>query len=193
MQVSKAVHYWLEYVLCKYQRQYIIGWSIIGTIPKKNTIKSYEFIGSKFIEHFNGRDLNSLTTEDALSFLNSITEGTRQYTKRGRYSYLTSFFNFIKNNLDESSNNPCDTPMMRKLFRATKPTNWKIIEKDVIDEIIFRTTRVRNRLILELMSRGGMRISEVLNLTARDVNERKLLLREPKSGRNRKSSTFRRR
>ena len=72
--------------------------------------------------------------------------------------------------------------MMRKLFRATKSTNWKIIEKDVIDEIIFRTTKTRNRLILELMSRGGMRISEVLNLTAQDVNERKLLLREPKSG-----------
>jgi hypothetical protein len=25
-----------------------------------------------------------------------------------------------------------------------------------IDEIIFRTTKVRNRLILELMTRGGM-------------------------------------
>ena len=53
----------------------------------------------------------------------------------------------------------------------------------MIDEIIFRTTKPRNRLILELMSRGGMRISEVLNLTPMDVNERKLLLREPKSGR----------
>ncbi len=34
-----------------------------------------------------------------------------------------------------------------------------------VDEIIFRTTKIRNRLILELMSRGGMRIGEVLKLT----------------------------
>ena len=34
------------------------------------------------------------------------------------------------------------------------------------------------------MTRGGMRISEVLNLRPQDVDDRKLLLREPKSGRN---------
>jgi len=29
----------------------------------------------------------------------------------------------------------------------------------MVDEIIFRTTKPRNRLMLELMARGGMRIS----------------------------------
>ena len=37
--------------------------------------------------------------------------------------------------------------------------------------------------MLELMARGGMRIGEVLKLIAADVDERKLILREPKSGR----------
>ena len=37
--------------------------------------------------------------------------------------------------------------------------------------------------MLELMARGGMRISEVLKLTPSDINDRKLTLREPKSGR----------
>jgi integrase/recombinase XerD len=59
---------------------------------------------------------------------------------------------------------------------------WKIIEKETIDEIIFRTTKVRNRLILELMARGGMRIGEVLKLQLGDLQDRKLVLREPKSG-----------
>ena len=40
----------------------------------------------------------------------------------------------------------------------------------------------RNRLMLELMARGGMRVSEVLKLTPRDVEGRKLTLRDPKSG-----------
>ncbi len=56
------------------------------------------------------------------------------------------------------------------------------MDKEVIDETIFRTTKKRDRLILELMARGGMRIGEVLNLKPVDVNERKLIIRDPKSG-----------
>ena len=37
--------------------------------------------------------------------------------------------------------------------------------------------------MLELMARGGMRIGEVLKLTSRDISDRKLILRDPKSGR----------
>jgi len=60
-----------------------------------------------------------------------------------------------------------------------------MIEKDLIDEVIFRTDNLRNRLILELMARGGMRIGEVLKLTPNDVQDRKLVIRVPKSGKER--------
>ena len=73
--------------------------------------------------------------------------------------------------------------MMRKLFKISEIPQWKILEKGVVDEIIFRTVKPRNRLMLELMARGGMRIGEVLKLTPADVDERKLILREPKNGR----------
>ena len=75
--------------------------------------------------------------------------------------------------------------MMRKMFRARPMISWEIIEKDVIDEIIFTTKKLRNRLMLELMARGGMRVGEVLKLKAMDVHERKLTLRGPKSGKER--------
>ncbi len=78
--------------------------------------------------------------------------------------------------------NPCDTPMIRKLYRERVVSRWEIIEKETVDEIIFRTVKVRNRLILELMARGGMRIGEVLKLRLNDIQDRKLILREPKSG-----------
>jgi integrase len=73
--------------------------------------------------------------------------------------------------------------MIRKLYRERVVSRWEIIDKDTVDEIIFRTTKIRNRLILEQMARGGMRIGEVLKLTQRDIQDRKLILREPKSGR----------
>ena len=54
--------------------------------------------------------------------------------------------------------------------------HWKILEKDVVDEIIFRTENPRNRLMLELMARGGMRVGEVLKLTPNDVEDRKIFI-----------------
>ena len=36
--------------------------------------------------------------------------------------------------------------------------------------------------MLELMARGGMRIGQVLKLTLNDIQDRKRILREPKSG-----------
>lgn len=72
--------------------------------------------------------------------------------------------------------------MLRKLYRPDKPIHWDVVEKETVDEIIFRTTKVRNRLILELMARGGMRIGEVLKLTPKNVCDQKLTIQSPKSG-----------
>ena len=70
----------------------------------------------------------------------------------------------------------------QKIFSKPYPIQARILDKDTIDEIIFRTTTSRNRIMLELMARAGMRISEVLNLTPNDVDERKRILQKPKSG-----------
>ena len=74
---------------------------------------------------------------------------------------LKALFNFIRNNLNAQLPNPCDTPMLKKLFRPGKLEHWQVQEKETIDEVISRTTKVRNRLMLELMARGGMRMGEV--------------------------------
>lgn len=73
--------------------------------------------------------------------------------------------------------------MIKKIFKRPLAIQWDIVDKEMVDEIIFRTTNVRNRLMLELMARGGMRVGEVLNLTPRDIQERTLAIQNPKSGR----------
>jgi site-specific recombinase XerD len=67
---------------------------------KKNTIKTYQSVLSKLTAQFGERDLNSLTPEEVLSFLTDFNQKANQLTKRTRYSQLTSFFNFITQNLD---------------------------------------------------------------------------------------------
>ena len=168
MQVSEATKLWLEYH---------------KSHSKENSTRAYRLILTQLCEQFGATDLKEITTERVLSFLNRITEGRKRQTKRTRYSHLLAFFNFVKNNLDQDFRNPCDTPMLKKLFRARESYHWNTIEKEIVDEVIFRTSKPRNRLILELMARGGMRISEALKLTPSDITERRLTLKEPKSGR----------
>jgi integrase len=98
---------------------------------------------------------------------------------------MTAFFNFITNNIDRDYKNSCNSNVLKKMFRASAPAHWDILEKETVDEIIFRTTKPRNRLMLELMARVGMRVGEVLKLKPEDINDRKLQLRAPKSGKER--------
>ena len=72
--------------------------------------------------------------------------------------------------------------MLRKLFRPTVTVRWNIIEKETVDEIIFRTTNGRNRVIFELMARGGMRIGEVIEPRSINIQDRKLIIKDPKGG-----------
>jgi integrase/recombinase XerD len=48
---------------------------------------------------------------------------------------LTLFFNFITQNLDSNLRSPCDTPVLKKLYRPPGLTRWTILEKEVVDEI----------------------------------------------------------
>jgi hypothetical protein len=66
MQVSKAAEVCLEYH---------------RTNSKENTIKAYEMILTKFCRQFGDRDLYDITTDDAMFFLNQITEG-KSFSKR---------------------------------------------------------------------------------------------------------------
>ena len=137
----------------------------------------------RFRHQFGDYELDDLSVENILDFMNQLTEGRKPQTKRGRFTSLLAFLNFSKNNLDPDFANPCDSPMLRKLFRPKVKTQFDILEKETVDEIIFRTINPRNRLMLELMARGAMRIGEVLKIVPNDISERKILLREPKSGR----------
>ncbi len=136
-----------------------------------------------FSEIFADRELEEVSQEEVLDFLIKLTNGNKQSTKRNRYSTLSSFYNFTINTVSPNLTNHCVTPIIKKIFRRATCIQWKIIDKETIDEIIFRTMNTRNRIIMELMARGGMRIGEVLKLTPNDIDDRKLIIQEPKSGR----------
>ena len=74
---------------------------------KPNTVRSYEAILKKFDLTFGNKELEVISSEDILTFLDKITDGTKQQTRRTRYSHLAAFFNFIIANIDQQIQNPC--------------------------------------------------------------------------------------
>ncbi len=78
--------------------------------------------------------------------------------------------------------NPCNGPLFSKAFGAPKQVSKTILDKESVDELIYNTRNPRDRLIMELQARCGLRIGEVLKIKVSDISERKLLIREPKSG-----------
>jgi len=149
---------------------------------KPRTVIGYRCLLDSFEELFGERDLNSISSEEVFQFLEIVTENNSKSTKRHRYSQLKAFFNFIIMNYESGLTNPLDSPLMRKAFRLPKPKHREIISRELIDEVIFNGKKLRDRLILELQSRCGARIGEVLKIRVKDIDGRKITVRNPKSG-----------
>ena len=131
---------------------------------KKCTLDGYRFVQDKFSAVFGDREMETISSDETLSFLNLLAEGRRQATKRSRYSILSAFFTFMSHSYQPGLPNPCDSAILRKIFRAARYPQWEMLDKETVDEVIFKIPKPRDRLIVELMARGGIRVSEVLKL-----------------------------
>ena len=84
-----------------------------------------------------------------LNFCLLLRRANKQATKRNRYSALASFYNFIINTNLPSLTNPCNTAVIKKIFKRPQAILWNIVDKETIDDIIFRTMNIRNKLMLD--------------------------------------------
>jgi len=154
---------------------------------KPSTAGGYTYLLDNFEALFGEKDLKSINSEDAYHFLEIITENSSKSSKRHRYSQLKAFFNFVISNYLPDLTNPLDSPFMRKMFPLPKPKQREVVSKAIIDEVIFNSQSLRDRLILELQSRCGARIGEVLRIRVKDIDGRKIIVQNPKSGKEREA------
>jgi len=155
---------------------------------KPNTIKAYAPLLDALSLSYGKRNIKKVSKDDIFQFLIHLTEGQSASTKHLRYTQLKAFFNFAIHHFQLSIANPCDGESLQKAFRPPKMVQSGIIDKDTIDEVIYRTEKMRNRLIIELQARCGLRISEVLSLRPCDVQGQKATLHNPKSGKESESA-----
>ncbi|MDA8171384.1 MAG: site-specific integrase [Nitrospiraceae bacterium] len=150
---------------------------------KKSTLKSYGKFLDKFEKRFAKHDILSVSADDISNFLEECTESLNKSTRHLRYAQIKALFNYVIEANDLNIKNPCDGTLLSKTYRNVCHRPRKILDKETVDELIFNSRSVRDRLILELQARCGLRIGEVLNLRASDISGRKIIIEEPKSGR----------
>ena len=136
----------------------------------------------RFTKEFGRRKIDSITSEYAFCFLAFLTKIRKQSTRYSRCAHLRAFFNHILDRFQLKFPNPCDSSVIKRVFRPPRMGIRTVIDRESVDEIIYTTLKMRDRLILELQARGGMRIGEVLKLMPNDIDGVKVIIRNPKSG-----------
>lgn len=149
---------------------------------KPRTIESYRLLLERFEVIFAQKDLETIAPDEIFHFLENLTGNMAKSTRRLRYAQLKAFYNFIIDRCSLNMRNPCSTSLLSKSFKAPKQQPHKILERETVDEMIYNTKKQRDRLILELQARCGLRIGELLKIKGSDVSDRTITLREPKSG-----------
>jgi len=155
----------------------------LRTSVKKRTQEGYKKLLERLQTEFSDRQVADIKAEELCRFLETFTEGLAKATRRLRYAQLRALFNFAIDTFQMNIKNPCGVSQLFKSFKSTQQRPRKILDKETVDEIIFNSTSTRDRLILELQARCGLRIGEVLKLRVSDISGRKLMIQEPKSGR----------
>ena len=151
------------------------------TNSKGTTMRTYAPLFKLFGGYFNDRDVESIRPDEIQQFMESTTTKCCQNTKGMRLRMLKTYFNFCINILCIDLKNPCSTPLLKKTYQIKRLIPKSIISKEALDEIIYRTESERDRLLLEIQSRSGLRVGEALKLCPADIDGRKITIRMPKS------------
>jgi hypothetical protein len=128
-----------------------------------NTTESYAIALAKRWDHSGKqRNLAAITSEENLSILCKIAQGRKQEIWHGRYSHLEAFFNSVRPNLDPTIQPPCGARLLKRLYRVQGSQSPGTLSNGSDRQ---NQLKARNRLILELMIRGRMKVGGVLKLT----------------------------
>jgi site-specific recombinase XerD len=117
---------------------------------RPRTLKGYKYVLSIFEDFLGDKEIEAINEDEIYQFLDILTENLSRGTRRLRYAQIKAFFNFSINHYDMDVKNPCNATVMKKLFPNPRPIQKRIIPKEIIDEAIFNSKNLRDRLILEL-------------------------------------------
>ena len=124
---------------------------------RQKTQNSYRYLIHNFETLFGDSLVEAISSEDIYQFLLIVTEGRAKSSARLRYAQIKALFNYLVER-QAVRVNPCEDPVLRRSFKAPRRKDRDIIAREILDEVIYRCKKQRDRLILELQARCGLRI-----------------------------------
>ncbi len=135
----------------------------------KNTARSYITNFEKFMNHFNGRDVNSLDEEDIQNYLQVLTK--KELSK----SSLNTAINAIKFYYEVVMGMP------NRFYKIDRPRKDQrlpeVLSKEEIVNIIKHTNNIKHKCILSLLYSAGLRRGELINLKINDIDSKRMVIR----------------
>ena len=123
----------------------------------QNTVKTYCSCFLKFKEHFEGKDINSLSNVDIKGFLLHLIQ-----EKRVSPSTQNPYINAIKFYYEKVLKRP---KILFSIERARKRNKLpKIISEQEVLNLLTTTQNLKHKAITCLLYASGLRVSEVINL-----------------------------
>ena len=134
-----------------------------------NTIKTYTEALEIFFRFFQNRALESLTIEDIIDFNNDYI-----LKKNLSASYQNQVINAIKLFYRNRFNRAMEVDFIQRPRREKRLPN--VLSKKEIKAILEAPTNLKHRAMISLIYACGLRRSELLNLTLKDIHSDRNLL-----------------
>ena len=131
---------------------------------RARTVRSYQPLLQRFEVQFGERSFDSIGSDEIFQFLETVTGNHSRSTRRLRYAQLKALFNFLIDKCNLNMKNPCDAPLLSKAFKTPKQVARRILDMEIVEELIYNAQTLRDRFILELQARCGLRIGETLKI-----------------------------
>lgn len=135
----------------------------------QNTIKTYSDALDVFFRFFQNKTIENLTKEDLIQF------NTEYILKKNlSSSYQNQIINAIKLFYRNRFNRSMEVDFIQRPRREKRLPN--VLSKDEVKSILEAPTNLKHRAMLSLIYACGLRRSELLNLTLKDIlSDRNLL------------------
>jgi len=159
-----------------YQISNFRSYLLIEKKYSKNTIESYIRDLTKFNEYIN-KDISNINEEDIRSFIKYLSKENLSDKSISRViSCLKSFYKFllIEREIKKNPMENIEIPKTRKSLpkALTEDEVNRILDVPLIDEFSYR-----NKAMLELLYATGLRVTELIELTTKDVDLNNATLR----------------
>lgn len=135
----------------------------------KNTIRVYCSMFSKFMEYYEGRDINELLEFEIREYIKFLMSQNKSD------SYILQTINSIKFYYEVVLQMP------NRFYDIERPAKKEklpqVISKDAIVRMIIMTENLKHKCIISLLYSAGLRRSELLNLRIKDIDSERMVIR----------------